>query len=89
VLNAKTDSIYGHLSLNYPKEESKEGFYTIEELNTLFSDQPNVKVITEPGFDKLNEYITESKEGFPLWKYFLILALLSLLAEVLIIRFYK
>ena len=89
VLNAKTDSIYGHLALNYPKEESKEGFYTIAELNTLFSDQPNVKVINEPGFDKLNEYITESKEGFPLWKYFLILALLSLLAEVLIIRFYK
>jgi hypothetical protein len=89
VLNAKTDSIYGHLALNYPKEESKEGFYTIAELNTLFSDQPNVKVINEPGFDKLNEYITESKEGFALWKYFLILALLSLLAEVLIIRFYK
>jgi len=89
VLNAKTDSVYGHIAFNYPKEESTESFYTIEQLNDLFRDQANVTVIDEPGFDKLNEYITESKEGFPLWKYFLILALLSLLAEVLIIRFYK
>lgn len=87
--DAKTDSLYSYLAFNYPKEESRNSFYTAAQLQELFSASENVTVLDEYDVATLESYLLESKEGFPLWKYFLILALLSLLAEVLIIRLLK
>jgi hypothetical protein len=87
VKNTKSGKSLGEIALNIPKIESKEGFYTSEELSTLFQDQSNVVVIQDFGRDGLEEFVQQTKEGFPLWKYFLVLALLCLLAEVLLIRF--
>lgn len=87
--DTKTDSLYSYLAFNYPKEESRNSFYTAAQLQELFSSAENVTVLDEYDVATLESYLLESKEGFPLWKYFLILALLSLLAEVLIIRLLK
>ncbi len=89
VVDAKTDVVYGAIGLNYPRKESAVGFYTVAELSEMFADQTNIKVIDDLSAEEIGEYIIKSKNGFPLWKYFLIVALLSLLAEVLIIRFFK
>lgn len=87
--DAKSDSLYSYMAFNYPKIESQNGFYTSNELKELFSDADHITVLEDYDVSTLEGYLLESKEGFPLWKYFLILALLSLLAEVLIIRLFK
>ncbi|PTB97909.1 hypothetical protein C9994_00865 [Marivirga lumbricoides] len=87
--DSKTDSLYSYLAFNYPKDESRNSFYTAVQLQELFSASENITVLDEYDISTLESYLLESKEGFPLWKYFLILALLSLLAEVLIIRLLK
>ncbi|MBK6266032.1 BatA domain-containing protein [Marivirga sp. S37H4] len=87
--DAKTDTMYTYLAFNYPKAESENSFYTASDLEELFSGSKNVKVLEEYDVSTLENFLLESKNGFPLWKYFLILALLSLLAEVLIIRLIK
>ncbi|WKK77589.2 hypothetical protein QYS49_10950 [Marivirga salinae] len=89
IINTKTEENLGVLALNIPKKESETGYYTTSELQSLFQDQENVVVLDEYDFSSIKDYIDETKNGFPLWKYFLVLALLSLLAEVLIIRLLK
>ncbi|WNB18397.1 BatA domain-containing protein [Marivirga arenosa] len=89
IINTKTEEVLGPLALNYPKAESENSYYTTSKLKELFQGQSNVEIIESYDFSSIDEYIAETKEGFPLWKYFLVLALLSLLAEVLIIRFLK
>lgn len=89
MIDSKTDERIGQLALNIPKEESVTDYYTVAELSTFFQDQANVLVLEDYGFSSIKNYIDETKNGFPLWKYFLVLALLSLLAEVLIIRLLK
>ena len=89
VINSKTDKEVAKLGLNLPKSESENGYYTRSELQELFQDQANIVILDSYDFSSIDDYIAETKKGFPLWKYFLVLALLSLLAEVLIIRFLK
>jgi len=89
IINTKTEENLGVLSLNIPKKESETDYYTTSELQTLFQDQENIIILDGYDFSSIKEYIDETKNGFPLWKYFLVLALLSLLAEVLIIRLLK
>ncbi|ADR22987.1 membrane protein [Marivirga tractuosa] len=89
IINTKTEEKLGVLALNIPKKESETGYYTTAELQSLFQDQENVVILDGYDFSSIKDYIDETKNGFPLWKYFLVLALLSLLAEVLIIRLLK
>jgi len=89
IINTKTEEKLGELALNIPKKESETGYYTTSELQSLFQDQENVVILDGYDFSSIKDYIDETKNGFPLWKYFLVLALLSLLAEVLIIRLLK
>ena len=85
----QTDELYGAIGLNYPKEESLSPYYTAQELKSKFEKLDNVRVLDDMELNTIRSFIDKSKVGFPLWKYFLVLALLSLLAEVLIIRFLK
>jgi|GEM_PF-4831836 hypothetical protein len=89
VINSKTENIVAKLALNIPKSESENTYYTRSELQDLFQNRNNIVILEGYDFSSLDDYIDETKKGFPLWKYFLVLALLSLLAEVLIIRFLK
>lgn len=89
IINTKTEKIIAKLALNLPKSESEIPYYTRSDLQELFQNQKNVAILDGYDFSSIDEYIAETKKGFPLWKYFLVLALLSLLAEVLIIRFFK
>jgi hypothetical protein len=45
--------------------------------------------IIKTGQKPLNEVIAQINSGIQLWKYFIWLALLFLLAEILLIRFFK
>ncbi|WP_340152258.1 BatA domain-containing protein [uncultured Marivirga sp.] len=89
IINTKTTRTIANLALNFPKSESENSYYTLPELQELFQNQNNIAILDSYDFASIDDYIAETKKGFPLWKYFLVLALLSLLAEVLIIRFFK
>jgi hypothetical protein len=72
------------VAYNLPKEESLLSFYNI---NKLESENPNVKVYDSIAslFDEINE----KNEVRWLWKLFLVLAIVSLLAEIFILKFFK
>ena len=76
------------LAFNQDKSESELAAYSADELRQLVGpNRPNVRVVeggeAGAGLSKLRAEQT----GAPLWRYFLALALVALLAEVLLVRF--
>jgi hypothetical protein len=75
------------LALNNATKESEMGCYTPAELKNLVKANENIKVLLP---NELNDWQQEYAHGKnnqkPLWKYFVCLALLFLLAEILLIR---
>ena len=76
------------LAFNQDKRESELAAYSADELRQLVGpNRPNVRVVEggEAGAG-LAKFRAE-QTGKPLWRYFLALALVALLAEVLLVRF--
>ncbi|GAC1599014.1 MAG: hypothetical protein NVS3B25_25490 [Hymenobacter sp.] len=76
------------LAFNQDKRESELAAYSAEELRELVGpNRPNIRVL-ETGVDGagLTKFRAE-QTGQPLWRYFLVLVLLALLAEALLVRF--
>jgi len=78
------------LAFNFDRRESLPEFYTNKELSTLLDqlEMSEVKVV-QPSERGIETQIAETYTGRQLWKFFLILALVFLLAEVLLLRFLK
>ena len=76
------------LAFNYDSRESKLDQYNINELDTIFAINSNVNVFNADSEAGFTNALKKQYKGTPLWKYALILALLFLLAEVLLIRFF-
>ncbi len=78
------------LAFNYDRAESVMQFYTANDLKEFITKQNlrNIQVIDTP--DKpIVQTLTEMSQGIRLWKWFVIAALLFLLAESLLLRFWK
>ncbi len=78
------------ISFNYDRNESRLEFYTSDEIQKIIKDNllSNYKLI-ETKNKNLGELIKEINQGVKLWKLFIILALGFLLAEAIIIRFWR
>lgn len=77
-------------SFNYDRAESDLNFYTQSELEQILKQNnlKNARFISAD--DKyLSQKIKETSIGTPLWKIFIILAIISILAEILIIRYLR
>lgn len=76
------------LAFNQDKRESILVTYSADELRQLVGPHhPNIRVV-ESGADGAGlAQLQEAQAGQPLWRYFLLLALLALLAEALLVRF--
>jgi len=76
------------LAFNAPKSESELAAYSAAELRQLIGpNHPNVRVLdTGAQPTALAQYRSE-QAGQPLWRYCLLLVLVSLLAEALLLRF--
>ncbi|MGA0560380.1 BatA domain-containing protein [Larkinella sp. VNQ87] len=85
-LNGKTEKL---LAFNHGNRESQMEFYTPDELRRIFANQPNVQVFNSIQDDDFVEELRQQNLGTNLWKYFVIAALVFLLAEVAVIRFMK
>lgn len=98
--NLKSAGVYGLsenndtialLALNYNRNESMQDYLSEEELETMnaqkFSGRASIF-----RFDDVEQTFSDFKdisEGKPLWEFFVLLALLFILCEVLIIKFMK
>ncbi len=89
LLKCNETILYG-LAFNYDNKESKMPCYNIEEIKKIFIKYgfTNINIL-----DINDEYISNNirkiNEGIQLWKYFLILALLFIMIEILLLRFLK
>jgi hypothetical protein len=88
LLNDK--NILSSLAFNYNRGESDLSCNSSGDLETLIS-KAHLETfnVLKSGQKPLNEVIAQINSGTQLWRYFIWLALLLLLAEVLLIRFYK
>lgn len=84
------DSIQGYLSFNYDRVESDLAMFSQEEMKRAARDniQTDMKVY-EDSPKPLRRQIEENQAGYPLWRWFVVLALVFLGIEVLFLRFLK
>jgi hypothetical protein len=83
------DQVEGLISLNYNRKESEISSYTLSEISTLFENQ-GIKHITLSEISEgqsLTKIDLEKPHEY--WKLFLIFALLFLLAEMALLKFWK
>ena len=85
----KNNEVVKTLAFNYGKSESYLDFYSPEELMTIFASNKNVHVYKASSSEDFVSKFKKENIGVPLWKYCLILCLMFLLAELLLIRFFK
>lgn len=78
------------LAFNYNRGESDLKCNSISDLQSVL-DKSHLTTFTilKTGQKPLNEVIARINSGTQLWKYFIWLALMMLLAEILLIRFFK
>lgn len=81
------DSLLTTIALNTSKKESNLALYKQKELTEKLSKYPTVQILDLKTAIETNKLIKNQVEGFPLWKYSLILCLLFLLIEIALIRF--
>jgi len=84
------DSIIQAVSFNYSRKESEFSFYTEEDLSKILqSSQFQRFQIIAPTDAALSESIQDYSNGKQLWKFFILMAILFILCEIAIIRFWK
>ena len=86
----QADKVVLGLGYNYDRKESDMRFFAEDELK-VWSDSLGLKNFTVLKSDESSiiQSLKETNNGNKLWKLFLILALLFLLGEILIIRFFR
>jgi len=77
----------GKYAFNYSRKESNMTFLSLENIKSFESD--HIKLITPSAQTNLASVVQEGDTGLSLWKYFLMAALLFLLAEAAILRWFK
>jgi Aerotolerance regulator N-terminal len=77
------------LGFNHVAAESKMERNSPTEIKKIFENQPNVKVFDSIFDDGFKTAFADTSQGKPLWKYFVILALVFLFIEILLARYLK
>jgi hypothetical protein len=87
-LTSGTDTL-GLLAFNLEKAESAMKRFSLDELRKMAAGQKNISIFEPGNRQAFSNEIKARYLGEPLWKYFVGLALLFLLAEILLIRIMK
>ena len=77
------------LALNIAREESLINWNDANALREVFQNRPYTRVLETESLDELQVGLREMKDGKPIWKYALLLALMFLVAEIAIHRWLK
>ena len=85
------EDVFAGLSFNYNRRESKMKFYDMSELEEQIKDYDlKYYAVLNLQHKSTNAIVNEIRSaGIHLWHYFIVLALLCLLAEVLLLRLWK
>lgn len=83
------NSTIGAIGVNYPRTESSLNFIKEHELDSLLKTikLPHKQLLTDN--ISVNEYVASMLQGKQLWKWLVLIALLSLIIEMIILRFWK
>jgi hypothetical protein len=79
----------GVTAFNYNRGESNLDYYSDSELHDLAKRDNASFTLMDGAAKDLSKSIADRINGTPLWYYFVLLALLCLLAEILILRFWR
>lgn len=85
---ANANKIVNVLAFNFNRKESDLRFADAEQLRTLIGEVSGFTVLSD-GKKEISRLISEINHGRKLWKWFLIAALIFILAEVLLLRFFR
>lgn len=77
------------LALNHSKTESFMDMFTADELKEILGNQKNINIYDDLDDSSFIQAFRASSMDKPFWKYFIIAALVFLLAEILITRLLK
>ncbi len=89
VTKNQSDNYFATIAFNYDEKESELEYYSTEELESSLGKYPNVQIFNAAGMDDFAKEFNTRNIARPLWRYALFLALFFLLAEILLIRFWK
>lgn len=81
------DNVLSHLAFNYDRTESDVEYADLSESAKQIGN--NVEIVSDVALADLSQYITQQEKGTPLWRWFLFGALLFLLVESLLLRYWK
>lgn len=86
----QNDSLLERISFNYPDDESAMQCADAEELADFLQEKnlDNIEINDRTIAQYQNDVAT-TRQGVPLWKYFLMFACLMLVGEILILKFLK
>jgi hypothetical protein len=83
------DKAIGSLSVNYQRKESKTACYTTEEISDFLADASIPFDQVSDGMNWTGASFLKLEQDKPFWKWFLIFALLFLIAEMLVVAFFN
>lgn len=83
------DTTLTTLAINPSKSESIFDFYSVSELKNVFENFKNIKVFDLNTSLSVGEYLKNQYQGIVLWKYCMILALVSIFIEIMLIKYMK
>ncbi|WP_448520645.1 BatA domain-containing protein [Rhodoflexus sp.] len=89
LVQRKNGNVVATIALNYDKSESQFKVYKAEELKRIFAGRKNVQVLDQVSASEFAGTFNALNLNKPLWRYFIMAALAFLLAEVLLLRFWK
>lgn len=82
------DSLLEKIAFNVDDRESRLDYADQGEVEELLSDAGLTQIqVLPPKADVVANQIQEARDGVPLWKWFVILALICLLTEIVVVRF--
>lgn len=74
------------LAFNYNRSESNLDYYDQDELKKMTDGQAK---LIDARLKDLSKNISDSFNGTPLWRYFVLFALLCIIAEICVLRFWR
>ncbi len=85
----QSDRVLAKAAFNYSRAESVMEFIPVSVLRAHAASMPQLEVLESAAEQNLQILIAERSRGVPLWRWFLLGALMFLLIESLLIRFWK
>lgn len=83
-LLATSDSVLAKIAINYDRRESDQEFATTDQISEM-----GLEVLENVALADLSALVGEKERGIVLWRWFVILALIFIGAEILLLRFWK